>query len=126
MFCSNAKTIDDVLTTTPSPRGSPMLESASGHGQTCSYAAPAAALTGPSMDDIAARLTTLLALAAVEVRFRCGPMANIPKRQAMTATVLTELGLGDLRLGRATYTLRRRIAARVRLEQLATLPAAIK
>ena len=74
----------------------------------------------------AADLGSLSSLLPAEVRYRCGPKTSNRKRQEMTSLVLEEIGLGEIRVGRALYTLRRRIAARARLDRLTPAPAAIK
>ncbi len=74
----------------------------------------------------AADLGALSSLVQAEVRYRCGPKPSNHRRQEMTTLVLEEIGLGEVRVGRALYTLRRRIAAWVRFNGLPPAPVAIK
>jgi hypothetical protein len=74
----------------------------------------------------ASDLAALSSLVPAEVRHRCKPKPTNRERQAMTTTVLTEIGLGEIKIGRAIYTLRRRIAARARLDRIAAAAAAAK
>ncbi len=67
----------------------------------------------------ASDLAALSSLLAREVRQRSMAKPSDRERQAMTTTVLDEIGLGEIKIRRALYTLRRRIAAHQRLDRLA-------
>ncbi len=71
----------------------------------------------------AADLAALSSIVPAEVRHRCGRKPNLRKQQEITTVVLAEVGLGDVKIGRALYTLRRRIAARARLDRIAAAAA---
>ncbi len=73
----------------------------------------------------ASDLAALSSLLAAESRHRCKPKPSDHERQEMTTIVLAEVGLGNVKIRRALYTLRRRIAARARLEQVAAAIAAM-
>ncbi len=70
----------------------------------------------------ASDLAALNSLLAAATRQRCKPKPRDHERQAMTSTVLAEIGLGELKIRRALYTLRRRIAAHQRLDPIAAQP----
>lgn len=67
----------------------------------------------------ASDLAALSSLVAADSRHRLRPKPSMRERQAMSSTVLTEVGLGDVKIRQALYTLRRRIAAHQRLDRLA-------
>jgi hypothetical protein len=77
----------------------------------------------------ASDLAALCSDLPAEVRHRCKSKSKSKptnrERQAMTTIVLAEIGLGEVKVGRALYTLRRRIAARARHDRIAAA-AAIK
>jgi len=67
----------------------------------------------------ASDLTALSSDLPAVVRYRCGTKSTDRKRREMTTLVLEEIGLGEIKIGRALYTLRRRLAAQARLDAIA-------
>jgi len=65
-------------------------------------------------------LAGLSSVLPAEVRHRCPPKPSLRKQQEMTTLILAEIGLGEIKIRRALYTLRRRIAARARLVRIAS------
>jgi hypothetical protein len=67
----------------------------------------------------ASDLAALSFLVVADSRHRLRPKPSNHEVQAMVTSALDEVGLGEIKIGRALYTLRRRIAAHQRLERLA-------
>jgi hypothetical protein len=63
-------------------------------------------------------LAALSYLAVADSRHRLRPKPSNREVQAMVTMVLAEIGLGEVKIGRALYILRRRITAHQRSERL--------